>query len=164
MPQMSLGDFSSVVQLGVGLHAGTAILQSVIEIAGTPLSRRIERLRQLAEVKAKRDAKYDDCFDEACNLQGDLEVKKIQFFNEYKVVVQVNGGVAISLCFLLAAIAFLAKWEAPVWAGIIIVALSFIPAGLSLLFLHRRWADNTVSLLRRITALEGRIFAPNPGT
>jgi hypothetical protein len=154
MLQMSLGDFSSVVQLGVGLHAGTAILQSIAEFAGTPLTRRVERLRLLAEVKTKRDAKYKKCFDDACDLLGDLEVKKVQFFNEYKQVVQVNAGVAIALCFLLAVIAFDARGEAPIWAGLFIVALSFAPAGVSLVVLGQRWMENTAGLSEKIIDLE----------
>jgi hypothetical protein len=161
MSEMNLGDFSSVVQLGVGLHAGTAILQSVAEFAGTPLTRRIERLRLLAEVKAKRDTKYKKCFDDACDLLGDLEVKKVQFFNEYKRVVQINAGVAIALCFLLAVIAFCAKWEAPVPVGVFIVALSFAPAGASLVVLHNRWSENTEGLSEEIIDLENCLLGFN---
>ena len=158
MIPMNLGDFSSVVQFGAALHAGTAILQSVTEFAGTPLSRRIERLRLLAEVKAKRDRKYSKCFDDACDLLGDLEVKKVQFFNEYKQVVLINGGVAISLCFLLAILAFFAKASIPVAIGLSIVALSFVPAPILLLFLHKRWTANTKSLLQRVIDLENCLF------
>jgi hypothetical protein len=156
---MKLGDFSSLVQLGVGLHAGTALLQSVTEFAGTPLSRRIERLRTLAELKAKRDPKYDDCLESAANLLGTLEVKKIQFFNEYKEVAKANGGVAIALCFLLAVQAFLADQCIPISVGLFIVALSLFPAGGSLYFLHSRWATNVKSLVEGVKKLNEQLFS-----
>lgn len=151
---MKLGDLSSVVQLGVGLHAGTAILQSVAEFMGTPLSRRIERLRLLAEIKAKRDPKYNGCFQEACDLLGDLEVKKVQFFNEYKEIVSLNAGIAIALAILLSILAFCAEWEPPLAIALAFIALSLLPAGGSLIFLQNRWTKNTKGLSQRVIQLE----------
>ena len=43
---MKYGDLSSVVQLGVGLHVGGAVLQLFGEL-GVPLERRIARIRGL---------------------------------------------------------------------------------------------------------------------
>ena len=160
MIQMTLGDFSSVVLLGVGLHAGTAILQSVGEFTGTPLSRRIERLKLLAEVKAKRESKYTKYFDDACDLLGDLEVKKVQFFNIYKKIVLLNAGVAGFLCVLLAILAFFAKCDVSASIGISIVAVSFCPAAWSLHFLRNRWTRNTKGLSQKIVDLEAGLLAP----
>ena len=41
------GDFSSLVQLGVGLHVGTALLQLYGELAVEPLTRTLDRTRTL---------------------------------------------------------------------------------------------------------------------
>lgn len=44
---MKYGDFSSVVQLGVGLHVGTVVLQLYGDIGLQPLNRALARLRSL---------------------------------------------------------------------------------------------------------------------
>ena len=44
---MKYGDFSSVVQLGVGLHVGTALLQLYGELGVQPLVRVLNRTRSL---------------------------------------------------------------------------------------------------------------------
>jgi hypothetical protein len=155
---MKLGDFSSVVQLGVGLHVGTALLQVIVELADAPLSRRLVRLRDLARAKANRDIKYAAYADDASDLLADLEVKRVQFFNEYKEFVLANGGIAVGLCLLLSAIAFEAVWEIPLVVGVFIVAISFGPAPITLCVLWRRWRKNTDDLRRNVSHLEGRIL------
>jgi hypothetical protein len=155
---MKLSDFSSVVQLGVGLHAGTALVQSVAEFTGTPLSRKIDRLTALAEARAARDVDYAECYETALNLAGDLEIKKIQFFNEYKLVVYVSGGFAVGLCVLLAALALAAGWETPIWVATFIISISFGPAGILLWLLHSRWITNTRTLATRVQTLEERLL------
>jgi len=44
---MKYGDFSSLVQLGIGLHLGTALLQMYGELGVAPLVRTIDRVRSL---------------------------------------------------------------------------------------------------------------------
>ena len=110
---MSSGDFSSVVQLGVGLHAGSALLQTISEFASAPMSRRLSRLSAIAEARASRGHSEKTHHDMARDLVGDLEIKKIQFFNEYREVVAANAGIAVALCVLLAGIAFWASKRFP---------------------------------------------------
>jgi hypothetical protein len=158
MSATSLGDFASVLQLGVGLHAGTALLQLVAEFAAVPLSRRIERLRRIGELKARREAAFEEPFDDACDLLSDLEVKKIQFSNEYKHAVLFNAGIAVCLCLALGILSFFAKEPCPTWVGIIIIFFSYAPAAGSLFILHVRWAQNTKPLIDRIEALKRRLM------
>jgi hypothetical protein len=155
---MHLGDFSSVVQLGVGLHAGTALLQSVAEFTGTPLSRRIERLKSIADIKAQRDRNYNNLLNDARDLLGDLELKKIQFFNVYKRVVVLNAGVAIALAILLAVIAIFAKSDISGLEALSIIAASFLPAAGSIWFLRSRWITNTKELSRQLLELERKLL------
>ena|ERR1035441_4024395 len=140
---MTLGDFSSVVQLGVGLHAGTALLQSIAEMTASPLSRRLSRLHQIAALKLRSNPNAQDLYDHASDLIGDLEIKKVQFFNEYKEVVAVNGAFAIALALLLAFIAFSFSEEIHLVIGLSITLISLGPASASLLFLWSRWKSNT---------------------
>jgi hypothetical protein len=157
--QISLGDLSSVVQLGVGLHAGTALLQSVAEFASTPTSSRLERLAKIAEVRAKNDPNFQIHLDTARDLLSDLEVKKIQFFNEYRQVFAINTGIAIALGLVLAAIALLASQKVEIWVGFVIVPLSLIPAPASLAFLWYRWSDRTAQLKASVNVLHSAMFA-----
>jgi hypothetical protein len=161
---MTLGDFSSVVQLGVGLHAGTALLQSIAELTATPLSRQLGRLLKISEVKLARDASFQDIHDQACDLAGDLEIKKVQFFNEYREVVAINTAVAGVLALLLGVIAFLFGEEIHPGIGFLITLASFAPAPLSLWFLWSRWTANTVSLKESVNTLHRRMFDPSAST
>jgi hypothetical protein len=155
---MTLGDFSAVVQLGVGLHAGTAFLQSIAELTATPLSRRLERLRRIAEVKLTKNPETQDIFDQACDLAGDLEIKKVQFFNEYRQTVAVNTAVACTLALLLSLIALLYAEPVHIALGIIIILVSLAPAPASLCLLWSRWTANTVDLRESVESLHRRIF------
>ena len=155
---MTLGDFSSVVQLGVGLHAGTALLQSITELTESPLSRRLSRLHKIAEVKLSSDPIVQDLHDQANDLIGDLEIKKVQFFNEYKEVVAINAACAIVLALLLAVIAFLFGEETHLIIGFLITLASFGPASASLLFLWSRWNSNTEELRQSVESLHKQLL------
>jgi hypothetical protein len=97
---MKLGDFASVLQLGVGLHVGSALLQTVAEFASSPISKRIERLAKLAMLRRTRLEKVGSLDttaaialeDDTLNTLSALEVKKVQFFNEYRIAATVNTG------------------------------------------------------------------------
>jgi hypothetical protein len=52
---MTFGDFSSLVQLGVGLHAGTALFQLLSEFGVAPLERRLGRLEDYVRNVAPTD-------------------------------------------------------------------------------------------------------------
>jgi hypothetical protein len=158
---MTLGDFSSLVQLGVGLHAGTALLQSITELTESPLSRKLSRLHRIAALKQQQGSPAgQDLYDQASDLIGDLEVKKIQFFNEYKEVVAVNGGFAVALALLLALIAFLFGEEVHLVIGLMITLVSLAPASVSLLFLWSRWKSNTEVLRASVEHLHKQLFNP----
>lgn len=131
---MKYGDFSSLVQLGVGLHFGTALLQLYGELGVAPLVRTIARTRSLFAVpKDERPPKAIE--DDLDRLESKYEIFKIQLFNEYKKYVFFNLAVAFVLAVMLAIIAFKADdtiadaWE-PV--TVLIVFLSIFPAPITL--------------------------------
>jgi hypothetical protein len=155
---VNLGDFSSIVQLGVGLHAGTALMQSVAEFASTPVSRRLSRLAKIAEIRSKKDASREALHEIAQDLLSDLEVKKVQFFNEYREVVAVNTVVAMVLSFILILTGFLYSEQIPGWAAVLIVLVSFAPATASLAFLWFRWRNHTKALTTAIDALDAALL------
>lgn len=157
---MILGDFSSMVQLGVGLHAGTALFQSIFELAGTPMLNRISRLAELAEAKTKRDQTFQDKLDTAHDIMGDLENKRLNFLREYKYLVLANGGVAIALLAALIFISFDAQEVIPWPVGIFLVLLSLAPAGASLILLCSSWSKKMGPLRSSVEGLERALLTP----
>jgi hypothetical protein len=131
---MKYGDFSSLVQLGVGLHVGTAILQLYGELGVQPLLRAIARTRSLFAVpEDERPPKEIE--NDLDRLESRYEIFKIRFFKEYKKYVLANSIVAEALAVILTVLAFKADdviteaWE-PV--TVLFVFLSLFPAPISL--------------------------------
>src|SRR3954464_8092364 len=89
-----LADFASLVQLGVGLHTGTALLQSITEFSGGPLARKLARLTSIARERATKDPRFAASQSRGEELAGELEMKVVQFFNEYKIASLINAGAA----------------------------------------------------------------------
>jgi uncharacterized membrane protein YesL len=122
------------VQLGVGLHAGTAILQLYGEIALAPLVRRLNRIRGLVAIGSMPA----DVIDELARVESDFEIFKIQHFNAYKKFVKANFGFAAILVILLIVLAYMANSEIPLELTFGMVALSVLPAPITLAVL---WID-----------------------
>jgi len=163
---MRLGDFSSVLQLGVGLHVGTALLQSIAEFASSPISKRIERLAKLAALRRARYQQNNKVLaeksleleSEVLDLQSSLELKKVQFFNEYRIAALVNTLSAIALFILLVWAAVRADDSIGFWLASLVVIASFAPATLSLGTLWRRWHVNTADVRRATDKIEHRLL------
>jgi hypothetical protein len=153
---MKYGDFSSLVQLGVGLHAGTALLQLYGEFGLQPVERAIARLKYAL---SDQDAPPDN-LDRLSQLEAELSIFKIQLFNEYKKYMKGNLVIAGVLTACLTYIAFYNDDTiSTVWAGCLAV-LSCIPAPITLAVL---WLDATrqISPLRnRVSRLEDDIYGP----
>jgi hypothetical protein len=137
---MKYGDFSSLVQLGVGLHLGTALLQLYGEIGVQPLVRTIARTRSLfAAPEAERPPKAtEEALD---RLENRFEIFKIRLFNEYKKYIVANSCVAVALAAVLVLIAFFADTKVDNgmdWAITLIVFFSLFPAPITLAVL---WWD-----------------------
>lgn len=128
------GDFSSVVQLGVGLHLGTALLQFYGELGVQPLVRILERTRSLfLAPEAEQPSKHLEA--ELMRLESEYEIFKIRLFQEYQKYVCINTSVALILAGILVAIAYKATDPVPEgheWITIFIVAFSVLPAPITL--------------------------------
>ncbi|TWA15950.1 hypothetical protein FB004_11931 [Sinorhizobium medicae] len=153
---MNFGDFSSVVQLGVGLHLGTALLQIYGEIGLQPMIRSIARMQNVAE-----DPKHppkDEHRDELDALVSRFEVFKIQMFKQYKQYLVANS---VNSLILISILVFISYWYSePISAqcSIIFVALSILPAPITLFCL---WLDATSALRPLLDAsdsLEKKMF------
>jgi hypothetical protein len=134
------GDFSSLVQLGVGLHVGTALLQLYGELAVAPLTRTLGRTRSLfLAPQHERPSKAIE--EELEGLESRYEIFKIQLFYEYRRHVFFNLVVAAVLAITLAILAY--KAEDPItegwfWTTTAMVGLSILPGPISLAAL---WFD-----------------------
>jgi hypothetical protein len=127
---MKYGDLSSIVQLGVGLHVGTAVLQLFGELGVAPLKRRLTRIRSLFRVpEAERPPKSLE--EELDQLESRYELFNIDFFNQYRWCVALNSIIAIVLAVFLIIIAIKADdviQDGYEWFAVTSIALSFFPA------------------------------------
>lgn len=150
---MKYGDFSSLVQLGVGLHAGTALLQLYGELGLQPFMRSLERLRERRDNKSS-PPKLADFDDELHQLEARFAVFRIRFFNSYKTSAKINLVVGIGLAVLLMVIAFIADELLSISGGILISAACLLPATITLAVLWWDASTNLSPLLKSAEKLE----------
>jgi hypothetical protein len=162
---MKYGDFSSIVQLGVGLHVGTAVLQLYGELGLQPLNRALARMRSLF-LAPEQERPSKELEDELLSLEGRYEIFRIRLSKEFEKYVVGNSLVAVALALILTVLAFeadesiAAGWET---ISLFFVGLSLLPAPVSLAVL---WfdADRQVKPLRdEVDALERRAQRAHPG-
>src|SRR5689334_3204346 len=111
---MKYGDLSSIVQLGVGLHIGTAVLQMYGELGIAPLERRISRIRRLFQGPEPERPPRE--LEEELNIvESRYGLFKIEFFREYRWCVVLNTAVAVLLATALIVIAV--KADDPISTG-----------------------------------------------
>ncbi len=131
---MKYADLSTIVQLGVGLHLGTAVLQMYSELGMAPMERRLARIRDLFKLPDGQ-CPSSELREELDRLEGRYGLFKIGFFKRYRWLVAVNSGIAVILAVFLIVIACYAGdtiSEEYEWFIVIAVGLSFIPAPLML--------------------------------
>lgn len=153
---MNFGDFSSLIQLGVGLHLGTALLQMYGEIGLQPMIRLIERMQNVAE--DPNHPPQDEYRDQLATIISRFEVYKIQMFSDYKRYLIANSVVAAMLILILVFISYFYSTPISPQYSIIFVALSILPAPITL-FCH--WYDATNALrplLYAAKVLEGKMI------
>jgi hypothetical protein len=162
---MKYGDLSSIVQLGVGLHVGTAVLQLYGELGIAPLERRISRIRRLFWVPESERPPRE--LEEELNwVESRYELFKIEFFREYRWCVVLNSVVALVLCILLIAIALKADDQISdgyEWFAIFAIAASFLPAPS---ILGSLWVDaqrRVMTLRAKADSIEKRALEQAPG-
>jgi hypothetical protein len=148
---MKYGDLSSIVQLGVGLHVGTAVLQLYGELGIAPLERRISRIKRLFRIPEPERPSRE--LEEELNwVESRYELFKIEFFREYRWCVALNSIVAVVLAVLLVVIALKADdqiADAYEWFVVLVIAISYLPAPC---ILGSLWVDAQ----RRIKSLKAK--------
>lgn len=125
---MIVQDFFSVVQLGIGLHAGTALLQVSAELGAVPLERRLNMLEeQVKELDPSRQ-NYEDIFEELKDIKSNWAIYNIRQYNTYRKMVVSTFVCAGLLTMILAVLSFLASAEISMIWGILLVGVSLAPA------------------------------------
>ena len=155
---MLVQDFASLVQLGVGLHAGTAILQIYGEIGLQPTIRAIDRLKALSDdTNFPLAAEYDERIRK---VSSDFEIFKIRMAKEYRWYLVLNAVVAVLLTVALAAMAYTAQQEMPMIVSVVLTALAIGPAPVTL-FAFWKDADLELGPLKsQIAAIEEEVLGP----
>lgn len=126
---MTYGDFSSLVQLGIGLHLGTALLQIYGEVGLQPLIRSLTRIEKFI-----RD--FDGCkgeiIEDLRQIESDFQIFRIKLFNEYKKYMGMNAIIAFVLVIILIFISY--KFSDPLGSelSVLFVVLSTLPAPITL--------------------------------
>lgn len=157
---MKYNDFSSLVQLGVGLHVGTAFLQMYGEFGTQPLIRtisRIERLLPQEEAALRVDEK-----EELEEIISDLDIFKIRLFKDYQKYVGYNSLNALLLIGGLVFISFCAEDPLEIWLSVAFTVFSILPAPLTLAIL---WIDASAemrSIKQRADKLEEALLNSKP--
>ncbi|MBQ8102226.1 MAG: hypothetical protein IJ127_04865 [Afipia sp.] len=154
---MKYGDFSSLVQLGAGVHAGTALLQLYGEFGLQPVERAMARIKDVLQEDATD--KSNTLRARLDQLEGELAIFRIKLFNEYKKYVKINFVVAILLMGCLAFISFVFDDEISFGVALFFLSLSCLPAPITLLVL---WFDANAEIkpLRdRIAKLEEAVVS-----
>jgi hypothetical protein len=157
---MKYGDFSSLVQLGAELHAGTALLQLYGDIGLAPLVRRISRIRSLVDIRSMPV----DIIDEFVRVESDFEIFKIQHFNAYKKFVKANFGFAVALVTLLIVLAYMADSEIPIELTVGVIALSIFPAPITVAVLWIDASNSSKQIRERAERLERRAIQAVAGS
>jgi hypothetical protein len=162
---MKYGDFASIVQLGVGLHLGTALLQLYGEFGVQPLIRTLSRARSLVGTAPNSDERslVSEALDE---LEGRFEIFKIQLFNEYRKYIAVNAYISFVLVAILVFISYASNLEVSigwVWITILMTALSIIPGPVTLYCLWTDAAKQLRPMKNEATHVESRALRLHGG-
>ncbi|MCW2272732.1 hypothetical protein GJ654_01400 [Rhodoblastus acidophilus] len=173
---MKLSDFESLVQLGVGIHAGTAFFSMLNEIQLQPIAGRIAEVEAwLKDCKSKYidnkrgfyfyeflnkknktelEIKVDELIDKLNGIRTSIKICRIQHFNEFKKLTKINFSVGGLLLMVLVVASFCPDAELNVWTAILLSGLCFCPALWSFIRLWRRGRDALAPALDRLAFLE----------
>lgn len=154
---MKYGDFSSLVQLGVGLHLGTALLQLYGEIGLQPMLRLIGRIRSLLE--GQEDDTKVSLLEDLLQLETDFDIFRIRLFNEYKLMVLINSIFAGILLLVLVWISYAASSPLSAGISVLLVSLCILPAPITLGVLWYEASKELRPLRERAKQLERRTLS-----
>jgi hypothetical protein len=153
---MKVQDFFSVVQLGVGIHAGTAILQLSGELGIAPIERRVGALQSWLQEERELGHELEDENDKLGIIRTDITVYRIRYEKLYRRSVGWTFTFGIILAFALAAMSFFADYNiADLWATLLVMTC-FVPATVIFAYLWTTASTNLAPIKRKLSDLEDR--------
>lgn len=147
---MNYGDFQAVIQLGIALHVGSAILQLYGEVGLQKYYRTRDRIHNLLEDCEDRKEQFDEQLQE---LWFDFDRFRMKLDNEYKKMMAINSFVALALAVCLIGVSYAAKIPANGPLTAIFVFVSFIPAPVTLAILWFRASSQCAPITNKAEAV-----------
>jgi hypothetical protein len=157
---MKVQDFFTVVQLGVGIHAGTAILQLSGELGIAPIERRVDALQSWLEEEKEQGHDLADENDKLAIIRAEMAIYRVRYEKMYRRSVMWTFAFGCLLAFALAVMSFIADQDINFDIAIIIVLLCFMPAALIFAYLWHMSSANLLPIDRKVSALEDRVLNP----
>jgi hypothetical protein len=161
---MKVQDFFSIVQLGVGIHVGTAILHLIGEFGVAPVERRIENIAMWLREESAAGIKLEDEEEELKDIQLLVHIYKTEYTNEYRKLAIGMIGVAGVLAFALAIMSFVADSDISIVVGLGLVLLSFIPATIAFAYMLQKATAALEPIIRQVDGMEGSMRAKKGGS
>jgi hypothetical protein len=157
---MKVQDFFSVVQLGVGIHAGTAILQLSGELGIAPVERRVAALQSWLQEEKETGHDLEDENDKLSIIRSDITVYRIRYEKLYRRSVGWTFTFGCVLAIGLAVMSFIADAQIHEPWGTAIIVMCFLPATVIFAYLWHTSSSNLVPIKRKLSALEDRALNP----
>jgi hypothetical protein len=157
---MKAQDFYSIIQLGVGIHAGTAFLQLSGEFGVAPLERRLNNIESWLQEEREEGHILERQEDNLKDIKTRIYIFKIQYNNVYRNHVIATFIVALILSTILGIISFFAESEISERMGILFLFLSIFPAIFIFASLWHRASPGLASVKAAIERLEVSILIP----
>ena len=148
---MKFGDFSSLVQLGVGLHLGAALLQQYGDLGLEKVVRVTTRISSMLAEDEKLRPKFSERLK---IIEGKIGIFRIRLSQEFNYLRKTNTYVGLLLIAVLIVMSFCSEVDIPVWLGVALTVASVVPAFWSLFFLWKRAKEKLESILTIATRLE----------
>jgi hypothetical protein len=153
-------DFFTVVQLGVGIHAGTAILQLSGEFGIAPVERRVDNIARWLGEEREENNILSEQEDQLKAIKARIYIYKLQYAYVYRKQVYIMLGFAAGLLFCLDIMSFVAEADISLLIGLSLVLLCVFPAALYFAYL---WQQSTAALApieRAVSRMEEAIRMP----
>jgi hypothetical protein len=155
---MKVQDFFSIVQLGVGIHVGTAILHLIGEFGVAPVERRIENIAIWLREESAASIKLEDEEEELKDIQLLVHIYT-EYTNEYRKLAIGMIGVAGVLAFALAIMSFVADSDISILVALGLVLLSFIPATIAFAYMLQKATAALAPIIRQVDGMERSMHA-----
>jgi hypothetical protein len=158
---MNVQDFFAIVQLGVGIHAGTAILQLSGELGVAPVERRIDALEAWIRQEKERGFELEDNSERLALIRVDLIVFRARYDRLYTNSVRMTFAFGSLITLMLAVMSFFAQTEISACVGVFIVSVSVFPAIAIFVRLWRISSKALDPIKAKITSVENAIRSPD---